>query len=120
MGLLAVGFSNGIFELLQLPDLTTVHTLSIGRWAAQAGLVEAGCHALLVAAGGQCFKHGHAALRLQQAAAAHDCTVQLTHCCCPHSCNREKLSSMVFNATGDWIAVGSAKLGQLLVWEWRR
>ena len=34
MGLLAVGFSNGIFELLQLPDLTTVHTLSIGRWAA--------------------------------------------------------------------------------------
>lgn len=36
MGLLAVGFSNGIFELLQLPDLTTVHTLSIGRWAENA------------------------------------------------------------------------------------
>lgn len=30
-GLLAVGFTHGIFELLQLPDLTTVHTLSIGR-----------------------------------------------------------------------------------------
>ncbi|PRW59321.1 periodic tryptophan 2-like protein [Chlorella sorokiniana] len=62
VGLLAVGFSSGIFELLQLPDLTTVHTLSIGR---------------------------------------------------------EKLSSLVFNGAGDWIAVGSAKLGQLLVWEWR-
>ena len=33
VGLLAVGFSHGIFELLQLPDLTTVHTLSIGRCA---------------------------------------------------------------------------------------
>lgn len=32
---------------------------------------------------------------------------------------REKLSSLAFNAAGDWIAVGSAKLGQLLVWEWR-
>ncbi|PSC76313.1 periodic tryptophan 2-like protein [Micractinium conductrix] len=62
VGLLAVGFSHGIFELLQLPDLTTVHTLSIGR---------------------------------------------------------EKLSSLAFNALGDWIAVGCAKLGQLLVWEWR-
>ncbi|KAL4425513.1 hypothetical protein ABPG75_009529 [Micractinium tetrahymenae] len=62
VGLLAVGFSHGIFELLQLPDLTTVHTLSIGR---------------------------------------------------------EKLSSLAFNPAGDWIAVGSAKLGQLLVWEWR-
>jgi periodic tryptophan protein 2 len=62
VGLLAVGFSNGVFELLQLPDLTTVHTLSIGR---------------------------------------------------------ERLSSLEFNAAGDWIAVGSAQLGQLLVWEWR-
>lgn len=26
----------------------------------------------------------------------------------------------MFNGAGDWIAVGSAKLGQLLVWEWRR
>ena len=32
---------------------------------------------------------------------------------------REKLSSLAFNALGDWIAVGCAKLGQLLVWEWR-
>lgn len=32
---------------------------------------------------------------------------------------REKLSSLVFNAAGDWVAVGSAQLGQLLVWEWR-
>ena len=61
-GLLAAGFSNGIFDLLQLPDLTTIHTLSVGR---------------------------------------------------------ERISSLAFNAGGDWIAVGSAKLGQLLVWEWR-
>lgn len=62
VGILAVGFSNGLFELLQLPDLTTIHTLSIGR---------------------------------------------------------ERISSMAFNDNGDWIAVGSAALGQLLVWEWR-
>jgi periodic tryptophan protein 2 len=35
VGLLAAGFSSGIFELLQLPDLTPVHTLSIGRCALQ-------------------------------------------------------------------------------------
>lgn len=62
VGILAVGFSSGLFELLQLPDLTTIHTLSIGR---------------------------------------------------------ERISSMAFNAAGDWVAVGSAALGQLLVWEWR-
>jgi periodic tryptophan protein 2 len=61
-GILAVGFSSGLFELLQLPDLTTIHTLSIGR---------------------------------------------------------EAISSLAFNAGGDWVAVGSAALGQLLVWEWR-
>ena len=37
-------------------------------------------------------------------------------CCC--RC-REGISSLAFNAGGDWVAVGSAKLGQLLVWEWR-
>jgi WD40 repeat protein len=61
-GLLAVGFSAGLFELLQLPDLATIHTLSIGR---------------------------------------------------------ERISSLAFNAGGDWVAVGAAALGQLLVWEWR-
>jgi hypothetical protein len=30
-GLVAVGFSAGIFELLQLPDLQPLHTLSVGR-----------------------------------------------------------------------------------------
>lgn len=30
-GLLAVGFSGGVFELLQLPDLQPLHTLSIGQ-----------------------------------------------------------------------------------------
>ena len=44
VGLLAVGFSHGIFELLQLPDLTTVHTLSIGRCALRLlGLQGWGC-----------------------------------------------------------------------------
>ena len=62
IGILAVGFSSGLFELLQLPEMSTIHTLSIGR---------------------------------------------------------EKLTSMAFNPTGEWIAVGSAALGQLLVWEWR-
>ena len=33
VGLLAVGFTSGLFELLQLPDLLTLHTLSIGRCA---------------------------------------------------------------------------------------
>lgn len=43
-GLLAVGFSNGIFELLQLPDLATVHTLSIGRcvWGVYGVVVAKG------------------------------------------------------------------------------
>jgi len=35
------------------------------------------------------------------------------------SISRERVSSLAFNHTGDWIAVGCAKLGQLLVWEWR-
>ena len=32
---------------------------------------------------------------------------------------RERLTSLAFNPRGDWIAVGCAQLGQLLVWEWR-
>ena len=62
VGILAVGFSKGLFELLQLPDLTTVHTLSIGS---------------------------------------------------------DPVTSMCFNRSGEWIVVGSANLGQMLVWEWR-
>jgi hypothetical protein len=31
----------------------------------------------------------------------------------------ERISSAKFNATGEWIALGCAALGQLLVWEWR-
>jgi periodic tryptophan protein 2 len=61
-GLLAVGHTNGIFDLLQLPDLSPLHTLSIGN---------------------------------------------------------QPLTSISFNGAGDWIAVGCAKLGQLLVWEWK-
>ena len=62
VGILAVGFSKGLFELLQLPDLTTVHTLSIGA---------------------------------------------------------DPITSMCFNGSGEWIVVGSANMGQMLVWEWR-
>lgn len=61
-GVLVVGFSNGLFELYQLPEFQLVHTLSVSR---------------------------------------------------------ERISTVTFNATGDWIALGCAKLGQLLVWEWR-
>jgi periodic tryptophan protein 2 len=62
VGILGVGFSKGLFELLQLPDFTTVHTLTIGS---------------------------------------------------------DAITSMCFNRSGEWIVVGSANLGQMLVWEWR-
>lgn len=62
LALLAVGFSHGVFEMLQLPELQTIQTLSIGR---------------------------------------------------------EAVTSLCFNASGEWLAVGSASLGQLVVWEWR-
>ncbi|GLI62923.1 nucleolar protein, component of the U3 processome [Volvox africanus] len=62
-GILALGFSTGVFELQQLvPEPTCLHTLSISR---------------------------------------------------------ERITSLAFNHTGDWLAVGCARLGQLLVWEWR-
>ncbi|MEW5311682.1 MAG: hypothetical protein WDW38_003377 [Sanguina aurantia] len=61
-GILAVGFTNGVFDLYQLPDFQNLHTLSLSQ---------------------------------------------------------ERVTALTFNATGDWIAVGVAKLGQLLVWEWR-
>lgn len=32
---------------------------------------------------------------------------------------QQRLTSVNFGRTGDWIAVGSAELGQLLVWDWR-
>ncbi len=35
------------------------------------------------------------------------------------SVSREALTSVAFNADGDWLALGCAALGQLLVWEWR-
>ncbi|KNC82463.1 hypothetical protein SARC_05255 [Sphaeroforma arctica JP610] len=59
---LAVGFSNGVFCLYELPSFTEIHSLSISR---------------------------------------------------------NKISSVAINATGEWIAFGSEKLGQLLVWEWQ-
>lgn len=35
------------------------------------------------------------------------------------SISREKITTAVFNELGNWLVFGCAKLGQLLVWEWR-
>ncbi|XP_058074231.1 periodic tryptophan protein 2 [Magnolia sinica] len=35
------------------------------------------------------------------------------------SISREKITTAVFNGLGNWLTFGCAKLGQLLVWEWR-
>lgn len=35
------------------------------------------------------------------------------------SISRERLTTAIFNGSGNWLAFGCAKLGQLLVWEWR-
>lgn len=35
------------------------------------------------------------------------------------SISREKITAAVFNEAGNWLTFGCAKLGQLLVWEWR-
>lgn len=61
-GMLVVGFSNGIFDLFELPKFDNIHTLSVSRSA---------------------------------------------------------INAITFNKAGDWVALGCAALGQLLVWEWR-
>ena len=35
------------------------------------------------------------------------------------SVSQEKVSACAFDETGDWIALGCARLGQLVVWEWQ-
>ncbi|KAA1472461.1 WD repeat protein [Dentipellis sp. KUC8613] len=35
------------------------------------------------------------------------------------SISQEKISSVAINPTGEWLAFGAKKLGQLLVWEWQ-
>ncbi|TFK70173.1 WD40 repeat-like protein [Pluteus cervinus] len=35
------------------------------------------------------------------------------------SISQEKISSVAINASGEWLAFGARKLGQLLVWEWQ-
>ncbi|GBB93196.1 hypothetical protein RclHR1_02130009 [Rhizophagus clarus] len=35
------------------------------------------------------------------------------------SISQKKIDSVTINATGEWLAFGSSKLGQLLVWEWQ-
>ncbi|KAL7424572.1 U3 snoRNP protein [Cryptotrichosporon argae] len=35
------------------------------------------------------------------------------------SISNEKISSVAVSASGEWVAFGAAKLGQLLVWEWQ-
>lgn len=46
---------------------------------------------------------------------------QLPDFTCFHllSISSKKISTATFNAAGNWIALGCASLGQLLVWEWR-
>jgi periodic tryptophan protein 2 len=61
-GVLVAGLSNGVFELLQLPDCEPLHALSASR---------------------------------------------------------EAVTAAAFSPRGDWVALGCAKLGQLLVWDWR-
>lgn len=33
--------------------------------------------------------------------------------------SNQLIASVAFNATGDWIALGSVGIGQLVVWEWQ-
>ncbi|KAF9581478.1 hypothetical protein BGW38_001484, partial [Lunasporangiospora selenospora] len=35
------------------------------------------------------------------------------------SISQKKIDSVAFNKTGEWLAFGASKLGQLLVWEWQ-
>ncbi|OAJ36787.1 hypothetical protein, variant [Batrachochytrium dendrobatidis JEL423] len=35
------------------------------------------------------------------------------------SISQKKINTIAVNSTGEWLAFGSAKLGQLLVWEWQ-
>jgi periodic tryptophan protein 2 len=35
------------------------------------------------------------------------------------SISQERITSVAINATGEWLAFGASKLGQLLVWEWQ-
>lgn len=46
---------------------------------------------------------------------------QMPEFVCIHllSISREKITTAVFNKLGNWLTFGCAKLGQLLVWEWR-
>ncbi|KAI9707711.1 MAG: hypothetical protein M1836_000673 [Candelina mexicana] len=60
--LLVVGFSNGIFGLYELPEFSTIHTLSISQ---------------------------------------------------------KDIDFVTINKSGEWLAFGASKLGQLLVWEWQ-
>ncbi|XP_058226771.1 periodic tryptophan protein 2 [Rhododendron vialii] len=46
---------------------------------------------------------------------------QMPNFICIHllSISREKITTAVFNDLGNWLTFGCAKLGQLLVWEWK-
>ena len=35
------------------------------------------------------------------------------------SISEQSITSIAFNKTGEWIALGCSGLGQLLVWEWQ-
>ncbi|KAI5075509.1 hypothetical protein GOP47_0009585 [Adiantum capillus-veneris] len=65
----------------------------------------------------------HQGLNLLVAGFAHGVfgLYQMPDFTCIHllSISKQRLTTSIFNSTGNWLAFGCAKLGQLLVWEWR-
>lgn len=65
----------------------------------------------------------HQGLNLLVAGFAHGIfgLYQMPDFTCIHllSISKQRLTTSIFNSTGNWLAFGCAKLGQLLIWEWR-
>jgi hypothetical protein len=103
-GLLVVGYTNGLFDLHQLPDFSNIHTLSISRER-----ITAMAFSPVGAARERCQRPGRpqrpGVQPGERRAAAGRQPLPTLPCPRPQA--------------GDWIAIGCAKLGQLLVWEWR-
>jgi len=39
--------------------------------------------------------------------------------CIAHSISNKRVTTVAINPSGEWLAFGSARVGQLLVWEWQ-
>ena len=59
--------------------------------------------------------------RLRGAYGVHWYSSELSHGSNPpkHSISQKRITAVAINSTGEWLAFGCAKLGQLLVWEWK-